>query len=62
MGRPKTCQEDETSEKVKFELKDDVPVKIDDENRVLYGITSGTTAAELKEMFKDCLLYTSRCV
>lgn len=52
-GEPKLVKEDETSEKVKFELKDDVPVKIDDENRVLYGITSGTTAAELKEMFKE---------
>ena len=52
-GDPKLVKGDGTSEEVKFELKDKVPVKMDRQNQILYGITSGTTAAELKEMFKE---------
>ena len=52
-GEPKLVKEDETSTEVKFELKDGATVKMDTQNHILYGITSGTTAAELKEMFKE---------
>lgn len=52
-GEPKLVKDDGTSTEVKFELKENASVKIDAQNHILYGITSGTTAAELKEMFKE---------
>ena len=52
-GDPKLVKGDGEQENDRFELKDDAKAKMDRENNILYGIASGTTAGELKKMFRE---------
>ena len=53
MGEPKLVKDNGEQKEDRFELKEDAQAKMDRENNILYGIASGTTAGELKKMFKE---------
>ena len=52
-GEPKLIKDNGEQKEDRFELKEDAQAKMDRENNILYGIASGTTAGELKKMFKE---------